>query len=160
MELINGRGQLGERLKGTVDLDVVIYHTWNFLDKREETQLKEYKRFVEFLSTRPKNLLFISTLSREKNAYTYYKRKAEESTLLLPDSSIIRLPNLIGKGICQRFKENKTKPSGKIELMSLDEATLRIIDVAAEKNRGRIYNCHGEEISAELAYNLIQFGKE
>ena len=159
MKLIDGKGQLGERLKNTVDLDVIVYHTWNFLDKSEKTQLKEYMKFLKFISRAPKNVLFISTLSNSNNPYVRYKRQAEEDVLLMPDSTVIRFPNLIGKGICQRLRDDEAKPYGKIELMTLDDAASKIIDVATEKKRERIYDFHGEEVSAELVYNLIRFGK-
>ncbi len=51
--LINGRGQLGDKLLQAIEGDnteknVRIYHTWNIDDKSKSIQKKEYKNSVNF----------------------------------------------------------------------------------------------------------------
>jgi len=84
VRIINGRGQLGEklqryaRIKGL--LDVAIYHTWQVTysgdsDMSEEMiQLNEYNKLVEFSNKNPNTkIIFISTTSQRSSWYTHYK---------------------------------------------------------------------------------------
>lgn len=172
IQLINGRGQLGTELKKQLetknsisDKNATIYHTWNFLDKSEETQKKEFEKFKEFLKNKNDYpLIFISTYSQQNNPYNYYKQLSE--AYLINNFSggyVIRLPVLIGKGICQKLKDNEAEPYGEIELMSVEKAAKQVISELEQIIIGnkRIQNIQisGDKIPAELAYELIKFGK-
>jgi len=83
MKLIDGKGQLGEELKKRkCRKQVLIYHTWNFVDKGEATQWHEYMKFRKFVRlNRKKKIIFISTKCLEDTPYTRYKTKAEAYSL-------------------------------------------------------------------------------
>jgi len=162
LHLYDGKGQLGEALQlyYEVKRDVAIYHTWNFLDKTEKTQKECFRKFVKFVDSYPGEVYFISTKCNLKNPYVKYKRLAENYLLRNnPEGHIIRLPNLIGKGICEKFKNNEVKPYGTIELMDIEKAAHTIIDLIRFKCKSLNISLNGEKISAKLAHKLIQFGK-
>jgi len=144
MILLNGRGQIGSALKliekDTSDLDVIVYHTWNFLDKK---------------------FVFISTKSKSINYYTEYKKLAETLVEEVCKSYlIIRLPNLLGKGICSRFKEEKDILAiGQIELLTIDDAIKLIIN-NIKYNSNSIVELQGTNIDASLLQNIIKFGSK
>lgn len=159
MILVNGRGQLGERLSKVNFIkswNATIYHTWD-MDKSEENQKKSFEKFIKYVDeNRDKKIIFISTRSLKHDAYVKYKRLAE--TYLLEtsrDSLVIRLPLLIGKGTCENFKKDTAKPFGQIELLTIDKAVEYILDNLCFNG---ILECPGEFVSAELVYNLIKFG--
>lgn len=156
LSLYNGRGQLGEALqkyKKRIKRDVAIYHTWNFLDKTNKIQRECFRKFVAFVNSYQGEIYFISTKSDSKNPYVKYKRLAEK--YFGKKDHIIRLPNLIGKGICEKFKNDEVEPYGTLELMSTEDAAEKIIRFIELKS----VQAFGEKISADLAYKLIQFGK-
>lgn len=173
IRLINGRGQLGTELKLQIDQKaisfpepVLIYHTWNFLDKSEETQKKEYEKFQRFLeedSSQTSSVIFTSTYSQQENPYNYYKQMSEAYLLNNHEKGyVIRLPTLIGKGICQRLKDGSAKPFGMMELMTIRDAAEGILSTVEEirNKRQRLRNVQipGEKVSAKLISELIEFG--
>lgn len=162
MTLVNGRGQLGDLLtKRLSDIKTIpgnLYHTWNFEDKSEETQQKEYNKLITFLTNHSfKKIIFISTKAALGNPYTNYKRLAEQYIIEnTKDYLIIRLPNLIGKGICNRFKKDENiKPFGYIEFLSIEDACNGII---TNINKDGLIELSGETISAKLTQKLITYG--
>jgi len=166
--LYNGRGQLGralykaqqDKLEPSLKRNVNIYHTWNFLDKSYETQLDCYRAFVEFVkNAKNKEVVFISTYSTQDTSYTYYKQLAEAHLLsTIPRSKIIRLPIIIGKGICKELQNESKSPHGLLELISPEEAARQILDIAEEPPcKNRIFRINGEIISAKLATRLLTF---
>lgn len=133
MKLMNGRGQLGEYLKLSKykNDNIEIYHTWNFLDKSESTQKKEYNKFVSYLEAinPSKKIIFISTMSNDSTYYKKYKTLCENLVLLKSKNNlVIRLPNLIGKGIFLKLKNNEVTPQGVIQFLTIKEACDFIID--------------------------------
>jgi hypothetical protein len=161
MKLINGRGQLGEMFQKNIKLfyhvDATLYHTWNYIDKSKTVQLWCFNRFRDYIYTHEESIIFISTKSEEYNFYTEYKRKSEE---LLKEKcahySVIRLPNIIGKGICTRFIQNPSLEAyGNLELITLEEAYENIRTNLFTNNS--IININGEKISAKLAKILLLF---
>jgi len=166
IKLINGRGQIGNVLKKkicniNIDDDIYIYHTWNIDDKSKEAQKKEYKRFIYFVNqNKDKKIVFISTSSQRDNWYTYYKHLAESHLLSKNKSNVvIRLPSLIGKGVCASFRDENIQPYGIIELMSVDDATDAILQKAMVNETIKNYHINGEKISAKNVQQLILFGK-
>ena len=166
VKLYNGRGQLGKalykaresRTESILKRNINIYHTWNFLDKSYETQLNCYKAFVEFIKrVKNKEVVFISTYSTQDTSYTYYKQLAEAHLLsTVPSSKIIKLPIIIGKGICKELQTGNKSPYGLLELISLEEASEQILDIAiAPPSKNRIFRINGENISAKLATCLL-----
>jgi hypothetical protein len=163
--LINGRGQLGEALKRKVEEtffqeNLFIYHTWEIKDKSEQIQKECYEKFIHFVEkNKDQRILFVSTYSQTDNHYNYYKQLSEAFLLSNTErGSVIRLPTLIGKGICENFKEGISKAYGEMELMSLNDAADAIISEARSDSRIRNIRIYGQKISATLARDLILFG--
>tara|TARA_R110000824_G_scaffold24798_2_gene86883 strand:+ start:6285 stop:6800 length:516 start_codon:yes stop_codon:yes gene_type:complete len=168
--LKNGRGQLGTILADRISKsiyrysikDIFIYHTWDMANKNDEeiqkNCLSKFKIFVD--ENKDNKIVFISTYSEQNNLYNLYKQKAEGYLLANHDSGIIiKLPVLLGKGICQKLKDKKVDPYGDIELMTLEEAATSIIFHAGtkNKNRNRIYRLSGTNIPATLVSALLHF---
>lgn len=141
MILLNGRGQLGEALKKELHLqqidkpNICIYHTWNFMDKSEETQKNELAKLEDYVNNRHKKedkLVFISTMSSDCNPYVIAKEEAEYLVdKTLPNFLVVRLPNLIGKGLFNRIKEQDiTRYSDCIKFMSVRNAAKFVIESA------------------------------
>lgn len=165
IELVHGRGQLGGCLKSKIakypELDCVLYHTWNFLEKTEIVQRGEHIKFKKFVDAHKNGkIVFISSLSKIDTPYLKYKRLAEDYLLKNnPDGKVIRLPTLLGKGICERFKKNEAVPYDEIELMTINDATDKVLSCISNSNN-KIDVIHGQVISAKLVYELIKFGKK
>lgn len=163
IQLVNGRGQLGEELKKHIKnyknkKNVFIYHTWNPWDRTQETQKKEYEKFINFVNAHLEcRILFISTYSQNDNYYVMYKQLAEAYLInKCEDALAIRLPSLIGnKGVLKKFKESKASPYGEIEFISLTEASEKIIDLASYNGLNKSFTIVGEKISAALANELV-----
>jgi len=169
MVLKNGRGQLGTILADQISKspyaygtkDIFIYHTWDIDNKNDEKIQKDcltkFKLFVD--NNKDNKIVFISTYSEQNNLYNLYKQKAEGYLLSNHDHGIvIKLPVLLGRGICQRLKNKKVSPYGDIELMTLQEAAGSIISIAATNgNRNRIFRLNGTHIPATLVSALLHF---
>lgn len=162
IELIHGRGQLGSGLQDKIanypGLNCKIYHTWNFLDKSEPVQKGEYFKFKKFVDEhRNAKIIFISTLSKKRDDYVKYKTLAEEYLFKKnPNGKVIRLSFLLGKGICEKFKKNEARPYGIIEILTINDATNKILTYITNENK--VESIHGEKVSAKLVYELIRFG--
>jgi hypothetical protein len=84
IKLINGRGQLGTALKNLIDkekptLEAIIHHTWEWVDRSEETQKKYYEDFKELVDKNPDSkIIFVSTTSKANNNYVLYKQISEK----------------------------------------------------------------------------------
>ena len=170
IRLINGRGQLGFALRKHVDSfktekSACIYHTWHIDDKSLVTQKAEYKKFVDFVHEHrlKEKIFFISTTSIKDNWYNTYKQLAEAHLLAnTTDGVIIRLPTLIGKGVFEGLKTGELDPTGYFNLMSIDEATERIVQNITELLCGgkrRVVRIEGEKVSARNVLHLIKFGQ-
>jgi hypothetical protein len=169
--LNNGRGQLGEALSHYINSNTLgrlnaksninIYHTWNMGDKNNKQIQKEclnkFKLFVD--NNHDSKIIFTSTYSEQNNLYNLYKQKAEGYLLSNHNNGyVIKLPVLIGKGICQKLKDNETTPYGNIELMTLQEAASSIINIATVNSYiNRVFRLNGTHISATLVQSLLQF---
>lgn len=165
MILLNGRGQLGDSLKGYTNQlsdDVVIYHTWNFLDKSQSVQLIQQKKFLQSLQkNKGKKIIFISTRSKRDDFYVKRKRRSQQRRLRY-DSKIIRLPALIGKGICTKLLKNQVKPYGRVQLMSIQDRRFRIMQYIKYRDNSwqsvpNIMQAQGQWISRKLLKNIIDF---
>jgi hypothetical protein len=168
VRIINGRGQLGEklqrcaRIKGI--LDVAIYHTWQVTysgdsDMSEEmVQLNEYNKLVEFSKQNPNTkIIFISTNSQRSSWYTHYKEKAEAYLLANHDSCIIlKFPAFIGKGILPKLKSGEIKPYGTMELITLDKAVEIIEEYIYYNDLKRVFTIEGEKIEAKTVLEILK----
>jgi len=166
IKLINGRGQLGQELNKIIlhrsfDENITIYHTWNVLDKSEEIQKECFKKFKEFVDNHLlEKIIFISTYSQTDNPYNYYKQLAESYLINhCEQGKIIRLPVLIGKGICDKFRNNEVEAFGEMELISLEDAVESILNLAVSSSKIKSFRVYGTIIPAKLVKNLITFGK-
>jgi uncharacterized protein YegL len=167
IKLINGKGQLGDALSKLIKEietkeDLQIYHTWNFLDKSKETQKNCFEKFKKFINENNNSkTIFISTYLQAENNYTLYKKLAEKYLLEnTQDGYIIRLPNLIGKGICQRFRDEKTEAFGEIELITIEEAAKKVLEISQSKTlTNRLQRINGTIIPASVVKKLILLGK-
>lgn len=168
--LQNGNGQLGKELQLKVKYIspgyrlcpevIFIYHTWDMKDKNDEKAQKDsYIQFKKFVDVNKEHqILFISTYSEQDNYYNYYKQKAGGYLLANhKQGKIIKLPVLLGKGVCQDLKENKCEPYGVIELMSLNEAADEILRIAFEDTNNKEFRLHGTQIPAKFVQELLQF---
>ena len=163
IKLMNGRGQLGVILKKqikntTSEKTIFVYHTWNPWDRDQRTQEREYNKFIQFVDEQRKDrIVFISTCSQNENYYVHYKQLAEAYLILnCKDCLIIRLPNLIGnKGILKKLKDRVVSPYGKIEFLSLSNASKKIIDLINYHGLIKTFSLKGEEISAELVEAIL-----
>lgn len=169
IQLINGKGQLGSALQEIIEKErispkekIYIYHTWNIEDKSEETQKQCYLKFQDFVRENlAQPIIFVSTYSQTDNYYNYYKQLSEAYLLSNTSlSKVIRLPTLIGKGICQKFRDGITNAYGEMELMSVEEAAREILKFSLSNSIIRNFRVYGKIVSADLAKRLILFGKE
>jgi hypothetical protein len=167
IELIDGKGQLGKTLQELIKNEkeiyteeAVIYHTWNVLDKTEVIQQECYKKFIDFVDkNRDKKIIFISTYSQTDNFYNYYKQLSEAYLLTNSNNGyVIRLPILLGKGICEKFKNSEVEAYGEMELMNLEDAAIEILKIIKTKPLIRNFRIKGAILPAKLAKELILFG--
>ena len=166
IKLIDGKGQLGTALhnlisKERLNIDVIIYHTWNFSDKSEEVQKKCYEDFKKFVDQNlGSKIIFISTISQDKTPYVIYKKMSEEYLLKNNKNGfVIRLPTLIGKGICQKFRNNEVDAFGEMEVMTIEDATKSVLNFTQSSSPTRNLRLKGIQIPAKLIKNLILFGR-
>lgn len=170
VKLINGRGQLGKELSRFIliekdswvvgdDCDCIVYHTWNIDDSSVSVQEKEYCKFVDFVNSNlSKNIFFISTKQGQQINYLYYKLKAElyllENT---KNGQIIRIPKLVGKGLCTDFRDNKILPFDELdEIMTPKDAAIKIMNILGSDKKMNIIT--GVSLNKRIIYELIQFG--
>ena len=172
IHLINGRGQLGRAmrthladknfysdLKKTLISDVYIYHTWIFEDKSEKTQKTEYKKFESYVKiNNEKYIIFTSTYSEKDNWYNHYKHHAE--SFLLNNCKkclIIRIPTIIGKGICQKIKDDEVQAFGKLYLTTLDNAAKKVLELSTYSGLSKYKTIKGQFVDAKIVealYNI------
>jgi len=164
--LCNGRGQLGSALSNILPVNknigqpVYIYHTWNFLKKEQSIQQDCYNKFVKFVDQHKNDeIVFISTYSEKDNSYTYYKQLAESYLLVHTKlSKVVKLPIIIGNGICRDLKTGKNEPYGLLELISVEDAAKEISLIAQNHhNQNRVFRIQGETVLAKLATQLLTF---
>ena len=166
VKLINGRGQLGEALRelikndnGVSCPDCVIYHTWNIDDPSEEAQRNEYDKFVKFVEVyKDDTIYFISTKQGREIHYLHYKLKSELYLIEnVKNGHIIRIPKLVGKGICADFRDKKIKPFNELEdIITPEEAAMEILCLL-DTNYVMNYVV-GDLVNKKTIYSLIQFG--
>jgi len=168
VRIINGRGQLGEKLqryarvKGV--LDIAIYHTWQVTYSgdsnmsEEMVQLNEYNKLVEFSKQNPNTkIIFISTNSQRNSWYTHYKEQAEAYLLVNHGSCIIlKFPAFIGKGILPKLKSGEIKPYGTMELITLDRAAEVVEEYIYYSGLKRVFTIEGEKIEAKTVLEILK----
>jgi len=166
--LVNGRGQLGNSLKTRlasedilVPEDTWIYHTWNFMNKSQQVQEECFRKFQQFVDDNPdKRIIFTSTYSQLQNYYNHYKQAAEAYLLSRnPKGIAVRIPIIIGKGICDKFRQEIAEPSGEMEIISLEDVTEHILNLCKADSLIKNIRLEGEKISAKMVKQLIMFGK-
>ena len=172
VELVNGRGQLGDKLKSLKDIEttqkVFIYHTWKVphlydpKDKEEEIQNNEYHKFKKFINetktTHPNSrIIFISTNSQRSTFYTYYKELAESYLILnYSNSYILKFPLFIGKGVLEKIKKGELNPYGVMEIITLDKVIEEIKTCISRTGKKRIFTIEGEKIKAETVAEILK----
>lgn len=169
IKLINGRGQLGSALNDIIEKekiqispDVFIYHTWNIDDKSEQTQRNCYEEFKNFVDKNlDSKIIFTSTYSQKENYYNYYKQISEAYLLSNHKKGyVLRIPTLIGKGICEKFRNNEVNAFGNMELLSVESAARSLIDFLLSDRILRNYGVEGVKVPASFVKRIILFGKE
>ena len=162
MNLINGRGQLGSALSCRelyID-NLDVYHTWNFLDKSEIVQKKEYEKFISYIGKVPLNrkVVFISTLAKDKSWYTYYKKLSEDVFLKKVRSGlVVRLPCMIGKGVFSNFRDHTiVDPCGVVSFLTIQEGCDFILE---SLDKTGIVEPDCWNISANALCELVEFIK-
>jgi hypothetical protein len=165
VKLVNGRGQLGQALEKAlrsmaVPADVLLYHTWNHMDKSPETQAVELSKFEAFVDENSeKRIAFVSAIHEKFNPYGVAKMAAE---LYLWQhcklGQVFRLPYLVGKGLAQRIKDGEQYRSGSVEVGTMQWAAWNIINsLNSEFDRLKVF--HGGFVDASMMQALIEFGK-
>ena len=162
VQLNDGLGQMGSVLRGMnlkCKKPTIIYHTWKPWNKTEDIQRKCYEEFVEFVDKNMhRRIVFISTSTQIPSPYLKYKRKAE--TYLVENHKnykILNFPQIIGKGICSKFRSGTATPFGTMEVLSMDKA-VKIIKNEFGRDYPKSLCCFGTRIPAEVVYALIKFG--
>lgn len=168
VKLVNGRGQLGERLQHLTQLktllDVSVYHTWQVTysgdsnTSDEMTQFNEYNKLVKFSKKNPNTkIVFISTASQRNSWYTHYKEKAEAYLLENHDSCVIlKFPAFIGKGILPKLKAGEIKPYGTMELITLDKVAETVEEFVYYNGLKRVFTIEGEKIEAKTVLEILK----
>ena len=143
-----------------------IVHTCDRYDFVWSDCLKYLQWFYNFsypiyFVNEEKSISLPTLKSKSINYYTEYKKLAETLVEEVCKSYlIIRLPNLLGKGICSRFKEEKDILAiGQIELLTIDDAIKLIIN-NIKYNSNSIVELQGTNIDASLLQNIIKFGSK
>lgn len=166
IELINGRGQLGDELKrrtehsslSSLNEQIVIYHTWNTTDKSEVPQKIEYDKFKRYVDeNKHKKIIFISTYSEKNNYYNLYKHKAESYLIINCEKClVIRLPILVGKGIIRDFIQGTKDAYGVMNITTPALAAIQILNIIRQRTLVKILTINGEKISAKLVKALVE----
>jgi hypothetical protein len=170
IKLINGRGQLGEKLKEKIeqyqtDNDVTIYHTWKVPhlydpkpDEEEDIQKQEYLKLVEYSKNNPNTkIIFISTNSNRSTIYTYYKELSEAYLLLNHNNCLIlKFPVFIGNGVIKKLKTGELKPYGITEVITLEKATDIIFSFINHNSLKRVFIIDGEKIEAKTITEMLK----
>ena len=163
--LMNGHGQLGSKLnelykqkpRGFCEGDAIIYHTWNIDDKSENSQKKEYNKFIDFVGqNKHKKIIFISTYSQKENFYNHYKQLAGAYLVSNCDKAlVIKLPTIIGKGVCRKIKNKEVKAYGEMELISLNKAAEIILEHTRYEGFLKFIEVEGEKVRAKLVEAIL-----
>jgi hypothetical protein len=170
VKLINGRGQLGEKLKEKfehykVESNVAIYHTWKVTHSynpepvgEEITQQQEYIKLVTFSKNNPDTkIIFISTNSNRSSYYTYYKEQAEAYLLLHHKSCVVlKFPVFVGTGVIKKLKTGELKPYGVTEVITLDKVVNTIADYIEYNDKKRVFYIEGEKIQASTLVDILK----
>ena len=167
IRFVNGRGQMGHVLRilqpefepKTAGMGMVhIYHTWNPWDKGEDVQKSEYDKFTKYVDDhQDEKIIFVSTYCQNENYYVHYKQRAEAYLLANhPNGIVVRLPNIIGKkGIIQKLRDGTAQPFGEMEIISLEQATRRVMELAAYEGLRRLFIVKGHKIPASVISDLF-----
>jgi len=164
IKLINGRGQIGEQLKKDLSKhnrimeDVYIYHTWNVFDKSKSVQLEEYKKFIVFVDKhKDKKIIFTSTYSEKENWYNHYKQLSEVYLMANSKKSLVlKIPTIIGKGVCKKIKEEEIEPYGIMELVTIEDVSKKVIELCSYGGHIKSFRMNGELISAKIVHSLFK----
>lgn len=169
VKLLNGRGQLGKKLKEkfngyNTDYDVSIYHTWKVPhlydpgESEEEIQKQEYNKLVKFSKLNPQTkIIFISTNSNRGTYYTYYKELAEAYLLLNHKNCVIlKFPVFVGNGILKKLSKGDIKPYGIMEVITLEKVVNTIENFIELNDLKRIYTIPGEKIEAKTIVEILK----
>ena len=159
--LVGGRGQLGDLLKQKIKQlpqDIIIYHTWQVADKSEPTQISEYEKFQRFVDQNSeKNIVFISSKSQRNTWYSHYKQLSEAYLLTKCQKGIvIRLPTFIGKPSKLFETDKDIETYGEIELISVEGAANKIIEICNSKTLLKCFDIEGEVVSATLVRRIVE----
>jgi len=171
IHFINGRGQLGEAMKYCISDnefyseikkkltdDIFIYHTWIVEDKSERTQKNEYEKFKIYVKNNSeKHILFTSTYSEKENWYNYYKQLAESFLIYhCKKCLVIRIPTIIGNGICKKLKNNEVNVFGELNLISVDNAARKILELSTYDGLIKCKTIPGEKVKAATISSLYK----
>jgi len=164
IRLINGRGQLGVKIKEALNINkktpqcnVLIYHTWNVGDKSKKAQLREYDKFTNFVDRNQESkIIFISTTSQKETFYSHYKQLAEAYLISNCKRGLtIRFPTFIGKGSCNRIKHKEIEAYGRMELITLNRAANEVLNLIDYEGMLKAISICGEQIEAETVASLL-----
>ena len=158
--LINGRGQLGQKMRELLVDDAgegVIYHTWNVSDKSEKAQKREYDKFINFVGdNKSEKIIFVSTSSQKETYYTHYKHLSEAYLLAHCNRGlVIRLPMIVGKGVLPGIKNGKLKPHGEMELITLGRSAREVVKLVDYEGIIKSFMVRGVEIESDVVKQIM-----
>lgn len=164
LTLVNGRGRLGNALRGKlgpykVQEQVYIYHTWQVQDKSKEKQSKEFEKLKLFVDThKEQKIIFISTTSINETYYVFYKQMAESYILLNnPKSFVIKLPLIISdNSIFTNFKNKNITPYGMMEFINLEDAADEVLSMVKHTGLNRIKVVQGNKVKAKYIKEIVR----
>jgi hypothetical protein len=164
MILLNGRGQIGEGLAKiiTKQYSVEVYHTWNFVNKTnkaQEIELEKYRHFLKKIHNPKNKVAFISTSSIDNNSYVIKKRYGETLTRQLDSYIIIRLPNIIGKGVLDRLISIEDYYPGTIQYTNI-AAACKFIYRSCISETNTTLSCPYDSMSVDNIKSIINYVKK
>jgi hypothetical protein len=170
IKLINGRGQLGDRLRSKlldysdINEEIYIYHTWRMNTKLYDEQLREYEKFKNFVNDHKESkIILVSTYCDKDNWYVHFKQLSEAYLLSsCPKGIAIRVPTFIGKGKhCAMFdgaklKKGLVKPFGTMRLIAVEDVADKVLELCRYNGHLKTIQIDGETVSAKLIFEIYK----
>lgn len=169
--MITGKsGQIGsvlnKKMKPEEHKKMLIHlgwDVWNKNDKKSQNKCVEHtKEMVKHANANNMRFVFVSTSNNDNNEYVKAKRNAENCVKdHANDWMILKLPNVMGKGVLNLFiekilkKENITCFGNKIEFVTLDE----VVDFIRKwiNNKLKFMTLRGRMIDDSLLKEIIEY---
>ncbi len=105
-------------------------------------------------------IVFISTRSQKETWYTHFKQLSEIYLLTKCEKGlVIRLPTFVGTPSKLFSVDQEIKTFGKVELISIESAANKIIEICNKDTILKTIDIKGEEVSAQLVREIVKAAK-